>query len=87
LARINGSREVEMSQSREISNSGWYLRVVEVIATEIELFKMSKLEEGTVVVDGTIEKTTSQIENNYMARVLITLDPIPGAAILTNFPG
>jgi len=76
-----------MSQSREISKLGWYLRAVEVIVADIELFKMSNLEEHTIVVDRTVEKTTSQVENYYMARVLVALNPIPGVAILTVFPG
>lgn len=77
LNHKNSSGEIGISQSSKFPDLGWYGRVVEVIVSKIELFKMTEMEEATIVADRNIDMTTSKVKNSYMANVLIILYGIP----------
>ena len=76
-----------MGQSRKLADSGWYFRVVVVIVGQILLFKVNKVEEATGFIDGTVEKTATEVDNNHMSSLFVTLNPVPKAAIPIVFPG
>ena len=61
-------------------------RRIEVIVSEAKLLEMGEAKEGAVRREGPIQAAVTEVEPNDMARLLITFDTVPRAAIQAIFP-
>ena len=58
------------------------MRVFKMIVSKIKPLKMNKMEKAAGGVNRTIEAATIEVQANHMAREVITLYPIPWAAVI-----
>ena len=70
-----------MYQPREIAESRWDLRVVEIVIGEAEELKLRELEQPAAGVDVTVETAAAKVEGNYVSGGVVALDTIPQATV------
>ncbi|GKV41914.1 hypothetical protein SLEP1_g49384 [Rubroshorea leprosula] len=61
-------------------------RIPKIIQGKIEALQVFEEEKSAVGRKGAIKGTAAEIKGNYMARDIITTNPIPGTTVYTSLP-